>query len=80
MFSDFKSTFPQVTIFSLKSIPINLNHATHSADLLRKTEYILKCKRNGVETNQLEAEIDIIVNQLYGLSETEVEVLKNINS
>ena len=85
MFSDFKSTFPQVTIFSLSQVPVveiqqnckALISASNS--LVDKVDKILVAKRANAkaDTTSLEAEIDQIVYHLYGLTTEEIKIVKD---
>jgi len=78
MFSDFKSSFPQVTIFSLSQIPIvNIPNVFETRLVIIVTQ-ILAIKKNdfSADTTALEAEIDQLVYQLYGLTEEEIKIVE----
>jgi very-short-patch-repair endonuclease len=78
MFSDFKSTFPQVTIFSLSQIPISVNSKSKMDDVVRIVNQILFLKKQDTltETTNLETEIDQLVYQLYDLTEDEIKIVE----
>ena len=78
MFSDFKTTFPQVTIFSLNQIPVpDINN-----DLWLKLNglvseiLILKSSNHFADTSIQKGEIDQIVYQLYDLTQEEIKIVE----
>ncbi len=81
-FSDFKNSFPQVTIFSLKQIPIynvsNVDDEKVRDNIVSVVDKILatKAKDPEADTTELEAEIDQLVYQLYGLTEEEIKIVE----
>jgi type I restriction-modification system DNA methylase subunit len=90
MFADFKATFPQVTIFSLNSIPVKTNPDKKYYDeiiklvdqLLKLNEEIREIKLQ-TKINQLQSKIDYcedrineIVYQLYGLAKEEIKIVE----
>ncbi len=79
MFSDFKSTFPQVTIFSLSQIPINIVSHNITDELVNSVSSILNSKKQDsyVDTSSLESKIDQLVYQLYRLTEEEIKIVEN---
>jgi len=84
MFSDFKSTFPQVTIFSLSQVPVagtrtNSQGPNFANDrLVALVEEILTAKRKNptADTSALEREIDKKVYALYGLTPEEITMVE----
>lgn len=91
MFSDFKNSFPQVTIFSLDSIPIKenpkdieyneiINLVSQLLQLNKeKQEVKLQSRLEQIQTkiDYCENRIDQLVYQLYGLTEEEVKIIEN---
>jgi adenine-specific DNA-methyltransferase len=67
MFHDFKTSFPQVTIFNLSQIPIVLNN---EKNLIRLVDKVLKSKAGNSErdTSELEKYIDVSIYKLYKLT------------
>ncbi|MDO8541620.1 MAG: N-6 DNA methylase [Opitutaceae bacterium] len=84
MFSDFKSSFPQVTIFSLSQVPVVVTRAgdakQHSLRkrLVTLVDQILAAKQAdaGADTSAPEAEIDRHVYALYGLTPAEIKIVE----
>jgi hypothetical protein len=84
MFSDFKSSFPQVTVFSLSQIPvidIRRNNGANDSSrdrLVALVDRILASKRRDAEadTSALEREIDELVYALYGLTPEEIKLVE----
>ena len=89
MFTDFKNSFPQVTIFSLGQIPIPNwnNNSDKKIDLL--VDQILMSKRQLHEAKtesdktylerkcySIDKQIDELVYQLYGLTEEEIKIVE----
>jgi len=89
MFTDFKNSFPQVTIFSLGQIPIPNwnNNSDKKIDLL--VDQILMSKRQLHEAKTesdktylerkcdlLDKQIDELVYQLYGLTDGEIKIIE----
>ena len=79
MFSDFKTSFPQVTIFSLNQIPVPDLSKKQWIPIIELVEKILKekTKNNLIDTSLLEQKIDAMVYELYGLSEEEIRIVEN---
>lgn len=81
-FSDFKNSFPQVTIFSLKQIPIHIINGTNDSKfkdrIIKNVNSILQAKDKdpNTDTTALESEIDLLVYQLYGLTEEEIKIVE----
>jgi len=71
MFSDFKESFPQVTIYSLSMIPIIKYNETTAYNFVKLVEFILFLKKqqenksNNLITNFFEQLIDGLVFELY---------------
>lgn len=84
MFSDFKSSFPQVTIFSLSQVPVvDTRENDKGLDTVRDrvvalVDQILAAKRAdaGADTSAPEAEIDRHVYALYGLTPAEIKLVE----
>jgi len=89
MFTDFKNSFPQVTIFSLGQIPIPNwnNNSDKKLDVL--VDQILMAKKRlqftktesdkiylGRKCATLDKQIDELVYQLYGLTEEEIKIVE----
>jgi type I restriction-modification system DNA methylase subunit len=90
-FSDFKNSFPQVTIFSLGQVPITnkINDKAYRKNMVALVDKIIKLKSdiNGIKnpneketiTRQIAAtdkQIDKLVYELYGLTEEEIKVVE----
>lgn len=73
MFYDYKTTFPQVTINSLKTIPIAENIEIYNC--LEVLYNRLITDYDSIE--QIEFEIDQMVYELYGLTEEEIAIVEN---
>ncbi|MEI6337383.1 MAG: TaqI-like C-terminal specificity domain-containing protein, partial [Verrucomicrobiota bacterium] len=84
MFSDFKSTFPQVTIFSLAQVPVSdaptgsNGFDSTQRTVIRLVDEILAVKRTDAEadTSAMEREIDQQVYALYGLTPEEIAIVE----
>ncbi|MGE0083520.1 MAG: TaqI-like C-terminal specificity domain-containing protein [Desulfococcaceae bacterium] len=78
MFSDFKTIFPQVTIFSLKQIPIAEKKGKTALKTVSIVSRILAAKKKNpnADTTDLEREIDRLVYDLYGLTEEEIAIVE----
>jgi hypothetical protein len=85
MFSDFKSTFPQVTVFSLSQVPVidtrghSVGHNLTHDRLVALVDKILAAKRAEAETDTsaLEREIDELVYALYDLTPDEIALVES---
>ena len=79
MFSDFKTSFPQVTIFSLNQIPIPDLSKKQWIPINELVDKILleKSKNPLICTSLLEQEIDAMVYELFGLTEEEIRIVEN---
>ena len=78
MFSDFKTTFPQITIFSLNTIPVpNLSNIAWRK-INSMVDEILRLKKidHNFDTAFFENKIDQLVYQLYGLTEDEIKIVE----
>lgn len=76
-FQDFKTTFPQVTINSLNSIPIKLDMLEIGKKIVENVDHILiEGEKQGL-TIEAENEIDQLVYQLYELTEEEIAIIEN---
>ena len=78
MFSDFKDSFPQVTIASISQIPIPNNNQPLQDQITMKVNQILtvKASNSTANTSALEAEIDRLVYELYGLTDAEIAIVE----
>lgn len=78
MFADFKSSFPQVTIFSLSQIPIAVASKESQHEIVQLVDQILTSKKTdpNADTSTLEKEIDQLVYMLYGLTDEEIAVVE----
>ncbi len=78
MFNDFKSSFPQVTIFSLSQIPIPDIIENSKLQLVGSVDQILAIKKqnSSADTTDLEKQIDTLVYQLYNLTPDEIAIVE----
>ena len=78
MFSDFKSTFPQVTIFSLSQIPIANFQTELKESIIKIVNQILTAKKSTPtsDTSALEKDVDLLVYELYGLTAEEIKIIE----
>jgi len=78
MFYDFKTTFPQITVFTLGQIPLPETLEKNQEQLIHIVSKILTAKKSNptADTNSLEAEIDRLVYELYGLTEEEIKIVE----
>jgi adenine-specific DNA-methyltransferase len=78
IFHDFKTTFPQVTIKSLSSIPLKFDNSKSNKDISKLASEILFLKSENAiaDTTSLEQEIDQKVYELYGLTEEEIKIVE----
>jgi hypothetical protein len=95
MFTDFKTSFPQVTIFSLSQIPIRIIDFSNPTEksqhdkLVTLVETMLELRKKYHETRMdrdkelyerqikiVDAQIDRLVYDLYGLTEEEIDVIE----
>ena len=81
MFSDFKTSFPQETIFSLNQIPIPEIANEKQMPFISLVDKISKAKSISFEEDTLEMEIaiDELVYQLYGLTEEEIKIVEGVS-
>lgn len=90
MFADFKNSFPQVSIFSLNSIPIKKNpNSIKFNEIIKLVDQLLKLNE-GKQTTKLQSKIEQIqsridycedkidraVYELYGLTEEEIGIVE----
>ena len=74
-----KGSFPKILVQDVKEFPLP-NVSQENADKIKKivNEILrLKKKNNLVDTNSLEHRIDLIVYQLYGLTDDEIAIIEN---
>jgi len=79
-----KGLFPKVIVSDLKKLPIfelqsmNHNHKTIHDRIVTIVIKILDCKSSNpdIDTSALEAEIDQLIYQLYGLTEEEINIVE----
>ena len=78
MFNDFKSSFPQVSIFNLSQIPIPFVDSSSQLPFITLVDKILSAKKADpqTDTSQWENEIDKTVYELYGLTEEEIRIVE----
>jgi hypothetical protein len=89
MFSDFKTSFPQVTIFSLAQVPIPVDQfqSRRATELIKLVNKMLAAKKSEAEKGArrehwarqceaLDRQIDAIVYQLYGLTDREIALVE----
>jgi adenine-specific DNA-methyltransferase len=90
MFTDFKNAFPQVSIFSLNTIPIKENPSKNIfEEIIKNVDYLLHLNHEKDEVKlqmnieKIEGKIDYceerinqIVYQLYGLTEEEIRIVE----
>jgi tRNA1(Val) A37 N6-methylase TrmN6 len=78
-FNDFKTSFPQVTINSLNSIPIVESNISVEKEIANGVNSIINLKKDNPEedTSTLEKEIDQLVYELYGLTEEEIAIVES---
>ncbi|VTP95819.1 TaqI-like C-terminal specificity domain-containing protein [Sphingobacterium daejeonense] len=79
VFHDFKTTFPQVTINSLNSIPIILDKIEVKEEIINYVSLILELDENDNQILVLQDQIDQLVYQLYELTEEEIRIIEGIN-
>lgn len=91
MFSDFKNSFPQVTIFSLNFIPIKENPKDNEfKEIIKLVDQLLHLNKEKQEVklqsrleqiqskiDYCESRIDQLVYQLYGLTEEEIKIVES---
>jgi len=68
--------FPQVRISSIENLPIKLVESTTQNKFEIIVDKILKAKKAGQDTHDLETQIDNLVYALYGLTEAEIAVVE----
>ncbi|NID11549.1 type IIG restriction enzyme/methyltransferase [Fibrivirga algicola] len=78
MFSDFKDSFPQVTIASISQIPVPNNNQPLQDQITVMVNQILTVKAANLaaNTSALEGEIDQLVYALYGLTGEEIAIVE----
>lgn len=89
MFSDFKNSFPQVTIFSLNQLPIVKTNTENQKKMIQLVEQMLKAKNklNTVKIDkdktyykrrcyELDQQIDNLVYELYGLIDNDIRIVE----
>ncbi len=80
MFADFKTSFPQVTIFSLNIIPVPdlKNNLWNSIIPLVDEILTLKQDNHNADTTPLESGIDQVVYKLFDLTEGEIRIVGGV--
>jgi adenine-specific DNA-methyltransferase len=73
MFYDYKTSFPQITIQSLSSIPI----PTNDEIFINLDNLFQEIFSDQYKIENLEAQIDQLVYQLYDLTEEEIAIIEN---
>lgn len=70
------NTFPRISIFDLKEFPIKCN-SPKMAEIIDIVNYIILTKKNtDIDTTEQESEIDLLVYQLYELTEEEIKIVE----
>ncbi|MEO8151400.1 MAG: TaqI-like C-terminal specificity domain-containing protein [Bacteroidia bacterium] len=90
MFSDFKNSFPQVTIFSLNQLPIVKTGIENKKKMIQLVDQMLLAKKQlqSAKTdkdksyyqnkcNTLDNQIDNLAYELYNISEDEINIIEN---
>lgn len=74
-----KGAFPKILVKDIKEFPIPSISDIKKDTLMGLVEEILDSKKSNsqADTNVLEAEIDRMVYELYGLTETEIAIIEN---
>jgi hypothetical protein len=77
--NEFDALFPKIKIGEFKELPIFSEIEKIPNDFTLKVNQILELKKQNptVDTTTLEAEIDEMVYQLYGLNEEEIKIVEN---
>ncbi len=76
--NEFDAVFPKIKIGEFKELPIFKNLKEAETKLSKPVSQILQAKKSdpAADTTALEAEIDRLVYQLYGLTEEEVRIVE----
>lgn len=76
--SEFDILFPKVKLQHFKNFPIHNRISEFQNELVEKVDYILSIKKTdpSTDTSALEAEIDCLVYELYGLTEEEIRIVE----
>lgn len=70
--------FPKIRISQVKKIPIKVCNKSEQQPFIDKVDQILSLKKDNpaADTSALEKEIDMMVYELYGLSEEEIKIVE----
>ena len=71
-----KQAFPQILMTDLEKLPIPQILPEAQKPFIELVDRILADKKVGEDTRDLEAEIDVLVYGLYGLTEAEIKVVE----
>lgn len=76
---DNKSTFPKIKKAPLESLPVNTSSIEYQQKISTTVDQILEIKKENpaADISSLEAEIDRLVYELYGLTEEEIEIVED---
>ena len=79
VFSDSKNTFPKIKKRPLESLPIVQATSSQQQPIISLVDRILAAKKADpqTDTRELEAKIDKLVYELYGLTEEEIKIIEN---
>ncbi len=72
-----RNTFPQFKVNELAIFPMPNSFEPHRENLVLLVNNILKAKKTGKETQDLEKQIDELVYQLYNLTPEEIGIIEN---
>jgi len=75
-FYDNKATFPKIKKEPLESLPIKDAPKDVINELSTLVETVMNYKQNSTDSSDLEAQIDQLVYQLYGLTEEEIKIVE----
>jgi hypothetical protein len=71
--------FPKIILKDLRKFPIRIPSTAQQSAVIEKVDKVLDLKRQNpsADTSSLEAEIDRLVYELYGLTEEEIQIIEN---
>jgi hypothetical protein len=76
-FKSTKTVFSEIQARSVKELPIIKPKSNKEIELTHLVESIIEKKEKGIDTIELENQIDKLVFELYGLTEEEIEIIEN---
>jgi len=70
--------FPKIRIIQVKELPIKMDYTHLNLEIIKSVDKILNAKKFNptADTSALEAEIDRLVYELYGLTEEEIRIVE----